>query len=53
MRKFFLNDFLHKKTLIFHQCFMPAYDFLQGYPFSALIFSVKAGMIWKASPTTP
>lgn len=23
------------------------------YPLIALIFSVKAGIIWKASPTTP
>lgn len=23
------------------------------YPLSALIFSVSAGIIWKASPTTP
>ncbi len=24
-----------------------------NYPFTALIFSVSAGTIWKASPTTP
>ncbi len=30
------------------------YDRKENYaPFKALIFSVKAGMIWNASPTTP
>lgn len=29
------------------------YSLTSDYPFSALIFSVKAGITWNASPTTP